>query len=52
MSTQDFISDDLEHLLGRRFTLEDIEDALHWLAQNPDGDLTEWGSEMITIGAL
>lgn len=51
-TSRDFISDDLEYLLGHRPTPGCIDAAVEWRTDNPNGDLAEWVETMIQIGAL
>ena len=46
------MNNDLEYLLDRKPTSEEVEDAEDWLYDNPGGNLSEWVSAMIEIGAL
>lgn len=46
------IAGDLEYYLEREPKPSEIADAEEWLSTNPDGDLSEWVSAMIEIGAL
>jgi len=45
-------ANDLFYYLDRRPTAEEIREADDWLAENPGGNLSEWVSAMIEIGAL
>lgn len=46
------IADDLEYYLEREPKPSEIAEAAEWLSVNPGGDLSEWVSAMIEIGAL
>ena len=46
------IAGDLEYYLEREPKPSEIADAEEWLSINPGGDLSEWVSAMIEIGAL
>lgn len=42
----------LEYYLERKPTADEVQEADEWLTNNPGGDLSEWVSAMIEIGAL
>jgi hypothetical protein len=43
---------DLEYYLSRKPTADEVQEADDWLTENPGGNLDEWVSAMIEIGAL
>ena len=45
-------ANDLEYYLERKPTSDEVQEADAWLAENPGGNLSEWVSAMIEIGAL
>jgi len=45
-------ANELEYYLERKPTSDEIQEADGWLSENPGGDLSEWVSAMIEIGAL
>ena len=46
------ITAELEYLIERKPTTDEVAEADEWLLENPGGDLSEYVSAMIEIGAL
>jgi hypothetical protein len=46
------IANELEYYIARKPTSDEIAQADEWLLDNPGGDLSEYVSAMIEIGAL
>jgi len=46
------LAGELEYYIERKPTNDEVQEADDWLRENPGGDLSEYVSAMIEIGAL